>query len=79
MMGGACPPPSSRAPAVVLRMVHRWRDALKRLPVFGRLLILFQLAFALVAVIGAFTIKDPTARVACESSSVEGQGLTLHG
>jgi len=41
--------PSSRAPAVVLRMVHRWRDALKRLPIFGRLLILFQLVFALVA------------------------------
>jgi glycerophosphoryl diester phosphodiesterase len=34
---------------VVIRIVHRWRDALKRLPFFGRLLILFQLAFALVA------------------------------
>ena len=49
MIDGGLPLLPSEAPAVVLRMVHRWRDALKRLPIFGRPLVFFQLAFALVA------------------------------
>ncbi|MGD8362709.1 MAG: glycerophosphodiester phosphodiesterase family protein, partial [Gemmatimonadota bacterium] len=49
MIDGGLPRLPSEAPAVVLRMVHRWRDALKRLPIFGRPLVFFQLAFALVA------------------------------
>lgn len=46
--GGHSLPPSGPQ-ALVLRMVRRWRDALKRLPISGRPLIFFQLAFALVA------------------------------